>query len=65
VTPLEEQLLAHHVALFAIPALVPAVIVVGVVLYIARQDRKAEAEERAIIERAFEPQDPAEGGQDS
>lgn len=62
-TPLDEQLLAHHVALFAIPALVPAVIVVGVVLYIARQDRKAEAQERAIIERAFTPDESTETGE--
>ena len=40
-----DQLLAHHAALLAIPALVPAVVVVGVVLYIARRDRLAEREE--------------------
>lgn len=44
-TSAAEQLLAHHVALLAIPAIVPAVIVVGVVLYIARKDRIAEREE--------------------
>lgn len=53
-TPAGEQLLAHHVALLAIPAIVPAVVVVGVVLYIARQDRKAEREEQVLLERAFE-----------
>lgn len=37
-----EQLLAHHAALLAIPAFVPAVLVVGVVLYIARKDRREE-----------------------
>jgi hypothetical protein len=47
-------LYAHHAALLAIPALVPAVVVVAVVLHIARQDRRAEREEREIIERAFE-----------
>lgn len=46
-----DQLLAHHAALLAIPALVPAVVVVGVVLYIARKDRR---EDRELIERAFE-----------
>lgn len=51
-----EQLLAHHVALLAIPAIVPAVIVVGVVLYIARKDRREEREERELIARAFEPE---------
>ena len=52
--PLHDVLLAHHVALLAIPAIVPAVIVVGVVLYIARKDRREEREEREIIERAFD-----------
>ncbi len=55
-----EQLLAHHVALLAIPAIVPAIVVVGVVLYIARKDRRAEREEREIIERAFEPENNKE-----
>jgi len=56
-TPVGEQLLAHHAALLAIPALVPAVVVVGVVLYIARKDRRDEAEERDLIERAFDKDD--------
>ena len=51
-----EVLLAHHVALLAIPAIIPAVVVVGVVLYIARKDRLAERDERELIERAFEPE---------
>lgn len=61
-TPAGEQLLAHHVALLAIPAIVPAVIVVGVVLYIARKDRREEREEREIIERAFDTTEPKESG---
>ncbi|GAA3515929.1 hypothetical protein GCM10022234_08820 [Aeromicrobium panaciterrae] len=55
-TPAGEQLLAHHVALLAIPAIVPAIVVVGVVLYIARKDRLDERAERELIERAFEPE---------
>lgn len=55
-TPVGEQLLAHHVALLAIPAIVPAAIVVGVVLYIARKDRRDERDERELIDRAFEPE---------
>jgi len=47
-------LYAHHAALLAIPALVPAVVVVGVVLHIARKDRREEREEREIIARAIE-----------
>jgi hypothetical protein len=52
-TPAGEQLLAHHAALLAIPALVPAVAVVGVVLYIARKDRRDER----LTERPFEKDD--------
>ena len=52
-----EQLLAHHVALLAIPAVVPAVIVVAIVLYIVRKDRREEREERELIDRAFEKED--------
>lgn len=55
--PTGEVLYAHHAALLAIPALVPAVVVVGVVLYIARKDRREERDEREIIERAFEDTD--------
>ncbi len=55
-----EQVLAHHVALLAIPAIVPAVIVVGVVLYIARKDRLEEREERELIERVFDTTDHEE-----
>ena len=60
VSPAGEVLLAHHVALLAIPAIIPAVVVVGVVLYIARKDRLDEREEREIIERAFEPESGTE-----
>jgi hypothetical protein len=56
-TPVTDVLLAHHVALLAIPAIVPAVIVVGVVLYIARKDRREEREERELIERALDDTD--------
>lgn len=60
-TPAGDQLLAHHALLLAIPAVVPAVVVVGVVLYIARKDRMDERSERELIERAFEPE-PTERG---
>lgn len=45
--PAGEILWAHHAALLAIPAFVPAVVVVGVVLYIARKDRQDEQRELA------------------
>jgi H+/gluconate symporter-like permease len=51
-----EVLRAHHAALVAIPAFVPAIVVVAVVLHIARKDRRDEAEERELIERAFAPE---------
>lgn len=57
-TPVGDVLYAHHAALLAIPALVPALVVVGVVLYIARKDRREEREEREIIDRAFDDTDP-------
>ena len=59
-TPVGEQLLAHHAALLAIRALVPGVVVVGVVIYFARKDRRDVAEERDLIERAFEKDDDRE-----
>lgn len=52
-----EQLLAHHVALLAIPAIVPAIIVVAIVLYIARKDRREEREERALDKTDHEESD--------
>ncbi|MFZ0140038.1 MAG: hypothetical protein WAL70_03060 [Aeromicrobium sp.] len=57
-TSVGDVLYAHHAALLAIPALVPALVVVGVVLHIARKDRREEREEREIIERAFDDTDP-------
>lgn len=52
-----EQLVAHHPLLVAVPAFVPAIVVVGVVIHIARKDRRDEAQERALIERALEKED--------
>jgi hypothetical protein len=34
--------MAHHWILLAVPAFLPAVVVVGVVLYVALRDRRAE-----------------------
>ena len=55
-----EVLSAHHAALVAIPAFVPAIIVVAVVLHIARKDRRDEREEDELLRRALddEPHDP-------
>jgi hypothetical protein len=35
-----ETYLAHHALLLAIPALIPAVVVAGVVVYVAVRDRR-------------------------
>ncbi len=45
-TPVGEQLFAQHALLLAIPAFIPVIVVVGVVLYIARKDRRDEAREQ-------------------
>jgi hypothetical protein len=38
-----SEIVAHHALLLAIPAFVPAVAVVGVVLWVAVRDRRADA----------------------
>lgn len=40
-TPVHVQYEAHHMLLLAIPAFLPAVVVVGVILYVALKDRRA------------------------
>lgn len=35
---------AHHMILLAIPAFLPAIIVVGVILYVALKDRRSAGE---------------------
>lgn len=42
---LPGALVAHHVALLAIPAVAPAVIVSGVILVVMWRDRRAERRE--------------------
>lgn len=46
ITPHVEYL-GHHWIVLAVPAFLPAVIVVGVILYIALRDRRAERDEAA------------------
>jgi hypothetical protein len=41
--PPPAEILAHHGLLLAIPAFTPAIIVAGVVIYIAMRDRKSDA----------------------
>ncbi|EFQ82510.1 hypothetical protein HMPREF0063_11719 [Aeromicrobium marinum DSM 15272] len=45
---------AHHPLLLAIPAFVPAIVIAGVVVYVARKDRREEREERELLERALD-----------
>jgi len=41
----DVQILADHSALLAIPAFAPAILVVAVVIWVARRDRRLAAEE--------------------
>ena len=42
-----EVLMAHPIALLALPAFIPATVIIVVVLWVARRDRQAEARELA------------------
>ncbi len=46
--------LAHHMLLLAIPAFLPAIIVVGVILYIALKDRRSAGEPEDAGQRTDE-----------
>ncbi len=39
-TPPHVEYLAHHMILLAVPAFLPAIVVVAVVLYVALRDRR-------------------------
>lgn len=41
----DVQILADHSALLAIPAFAPAIVIVAVVIWVARRDRRLAAEE--------------------
>jgi hypothetical protein len=41
---MHETIVAHHALLLAIPAFVPAIAVVGVVLWVAMRDRRTDAD---------------------
>lgn len=42
--PVDAEILADHTLLLAIPALVPAIVVVAVVVWVAMRDRRNDAE---------------------
>ena len=48
----DVQILADHSALLAIPAFAPAILVVAVVIWVARRDRRLVAEEDADATRS-------------
>jgi hypothetical protein len=41
------EFVAHHMLLLAIPAFLPAIVVVGVILYVALKDRRNGAKPQA------------------
>jgi heme/copper-type cytochrome/quinol oxidase subunit 2 len=45
---------AHHMILLAIPAFLPAIIVVGVILYVALKDRRSPGESEDAPSRTDE-----------
>jgi hypothetical protein len=47
VNDLHVEYTAHHMLLLAVPAFFPAVIVVGVILYVAMKDRRGGAPNKA------------------
>jgi hypothetical protein len=47
VTDPHVEYMAHHMLLLAVPAFLPAVIVVGVILYVAMKDRRGGAPDKA------------------
>ena len=55
--PPDITLLAHHTLLLAIPAFAPAVVVVGVVVYVAMRDRRSGNDDA-------DSNDPGTSGQD-
>jgi hypothetical protein len=55
------QILAHHWLVLAVPAFVPAVVVVGVVLYVALRDRRAGGDEPS---KPVQPTDSSDESRD-
>ena len=47
---------SHHMILLAIPAFLPAIIVVGVILYVALKDRRSAGEPEDADQRDNEDQ---------
>jgi hypothetical protein len=58
------EYLGHHWILLAVPAFLPAVIVVGVVLYAALRDRRAGQSARGSPDDSNQRSDPADKKRD-
>ncbi len=56
-TSAHVEYVAHHWLLLAGPAFLPAVVVVGVVLYVAIKDRRTPDEERSASDTTDEKRD--------
>ena len=59
-TPGEGLLWANHAVLLAIPALLPAVVVVAVVIHIARTDRRDESHQHDVAPKTRPPEQDSE-----
>jgi hypothetical protein len=59
-TTAHVEYMAHHMLLLAVPAFLPAVIVVGVVLYVALRDRRAGRGARGTRDDPSQRSDPAD-----
>jgi hypothetical protein len=55
---------AHHWILLAVPAFLPAVIVVGVVLYVALRDRRAGRSARGTPDDSNQRSEPSDKKRD-
>jgi hypothetical protein len=58
------EYMAHHWILLAVPAFLPAVIVVGVVLYVALRDRRAGRSARDTPDDSNQRSEPSDKKRD-
>jgi hypothetical protein len=58
------EYMAHHWILLAVPAFLPAVIVVGVVLYVALRDRRAGRSARGTSDDSNQRSEPSDKKRD-
>jgi hypothetical protein len=58
------EYMAHHWILLAVPAFLPAVIVVGVVLYVALRDRRAVRNARGTPNDSNQRPEPSDKKRD-